>query len=167
MNYEEKQRFRQWWMWAILLPSLGAPMGVAGYWAFAHYALGRTIPNLNPGSPDPGPALVIAFLALGAPLWMMWAAELRIRVRPDALHVSFFPFMRERRFLYSQILRAEARTYNPVGEYGGWGLKGTGKNRALNVSGNRGVQLELVSGQRLLLGSQRPDELAAAINARR
>jgi hypothetical protein len=36
---------------------------------------------------------------------------------------------------------------------------------AYNVSGNRGVQLELVSGKRILIGSQQAEELAAAIEA--
>ena len=35
---------------------------------------------------------------------------------------------------------------------------------AYNVSGNRGVQPVFSNGKRLLIGSQRPDELAAAIS---
>ncbi len=35
--------------------------------------------------------------------------------------------------------------------------------KAYNVSGNRGVQLKLSSGKGLLIGSQRPEELAQAI----
>jgi hypothetical protein len=31
------------------------------------------------------------------------------------------------------------------------------------VSGNRGLQLELISGERLLIGSQRPEEFLRAI----
>jgi hypothetical protein len=34
---------------------------------------------------------------------------------------------------------------------------------AYNVSGNRGVQLELVNGKSILIGSQRAGELALAI----
>ena len=32
------------------------------------------------------------------------------------------------------------------------------------MSGNRGVQLRLANGEELLIGSQRPEELAAAIS---
>ena len=35
--------------------------------------------------------------------------------------------------------------------------------KAYNVSGNRGVQLKLSTGNGLLIGSQRPEELAQAI----
>jgi hypothetical protein len=38
-----------------------------------------------------------------------------------------------------------------------------GKGWAYNVRGNRGVQLELANGKRILIGSQRAEELAGAI----
>ena len=37
------------------------------------------------------------------------------------------------------------------------------RGKAYNVSGNEGVQLELTNGKRILIGSQRADELADAI----
>ena len=46
---------------------------------------------------------------------------------------------------------------------GGWGFRWGSSGRAYNLRGNRGVQLTLADGGRLLLGSQRADELAAAI----
>ncbi len=48
-------------------------------------------------------------------------------------------------------------------EYGGWGVKYGRAGKAYNVSGNRSVQLKLSSGKGLLIGSQRPEELAQAI----
>jgi hypothetical protein len=36
---------------------------------------------------------------------------------------------------------------------------------AYNVSGDRGVQIELLNGKRLLIGSQRAEELWQAIQA--
>jgi hypothetical protein len=62
-------------------------------------------------------------------------------------------------------VRWEARTYRPILEYGGWGIRYSpfGQGCAYNVSGNRGVQLELADGQRILIGSQRAEELARAI----
>ena len=38
---------------------------------------------------------------------------------------------------------------------------------AYNVSGDRGVELTLKDGRRVMLGSQRADELAAVIEAER
>jgi hypothetical protein len=59
----------------------------------------------------------------------------------------------------------EAVTYSPIGEYGGWGIRGIGANVALNARGDRGVRLSLTGNRRLLIGSQRPEELAQAILA--
>jgi len=41
--------------------------------------------------------------------------------------------------------------------------KGSGK--AYNMKGNQGAQLVFKNGKRLLIGSQKPDELAEAINS--
>jgi hypothetical protein len=38
---------------------------------------------------------------------------------------------------------------------------------AYNVSGDRGVELTLRDGRRVMLGSQRPEELAQAIETQR
>ena len=58
-----------------------------------------------------------------------------------------------------------ARTYRPIWEYGGWGIRCSfGKGKAYNVSGNKGVQLVFKSGKRLLIGSQRADELEEALS---
>ncbi|MBW2453742.1 MAG: hypothetical protein JRI68_04495 [Deltaproteobacteria bacterium] len=42
-------------------------------------------------------------------------------------------------------------------------MKGWANNRALNISGDEGVQLVMHDGHRLLLGSQRADSLEQAI----
>jgi len=55
-------------------------------------------------------------------------------------------------------------TYSPISDYGGWGIRYGSIGKAYNVSGNRGVQLELLNGERILIGSQKPEELAAAID---
>ena len=56
------------------------------------------------------------------------------------------------------------RQYRPILDYGGWGIRwGPGKGWAYNVSGNRGVQLELLDGKQLLIGSQNPEKLAQMI----
>ena len=92
---------------------------------------------------------------------------LRTTVTDQELIVSFgalFPLYR-RRVARTDIVSAEAATYAPIAEYGGWGIKGRPGNSALNARGNRGVRLTLRDGRRLLIGSQRPDELASALTA--
>jgi hypothetical protein len=81
------------------------------------------------------------------------------------LYICFFPFhLSFKKMPFIQIKKYEARTYSPLGEYGGWGIRYGFEGKAYNVSGNRGVQLELVNGKRLLIGSQSPEELVKAID---
>ncbi len=53
--------------------------------------------------------------------------------------------------------------YRPISQYGGWGIRGFGKNRALNARGNRGVLLTKADGSTLMIGSQKPRELLEAL----
>jgi hypothetical protein len=62
------------------------------------------------------------------------------------------------------IKRVEPATFRPIADYGFWGIRsGRDGERALIARGNRGVRLELADGSLLLIGSQRPEELAQAI----
>lgn len=67
----------------------------------------------------------------------------------------------------SEIVEVHAESYSPLREFGGWGIRGLGNNRALNMQGNQGVRLTLNDGSRLLIGSGRPDELETAIRSYR
>jgi hypothetical protein len=106
-------------------------------------------------------AIVLAVEIAAA--WLVYVMKLTVRLDDAGLHVRFFPLVK-RDIPLEEIARWEARTYRPILEYGGWGIRCGWKGMAYNVSGNRGVQLEFTNGKRLLIGSQRPEELAAAIS---
>lgn len=107
-------------------------------------------------------------LAVGAAVMIgLVLAELRVEVRPDGLYVRFFPLTRQHRFAWSEIESAEPRRYRPMREFGGWGVRFSRGGKAYNVAGDRGVQLVFTDGRRLLIGSQRADELAEAIRSAR
>jgi hypothetical protein len=83
-------------------------------------------------------------------------------VADDAVTVRFGPFYRMR-IPFSEIAHAEAVSYRPVREYGGWGIRGLGRKRALNTRGNLGVLVTRADGSTVLIGSQKPRELLAAL----
>jgi hypothetical protein len=94
---------------------------------------------------------------------LLYSMRLSVQVDAEAIRIRFFPLWKKTIPL-AEVVRWEARTYRPLLEYGGWGIRYTlGKGWAYNVRGNRGVQLELTNGQRILIGSQRAEELAGAI----
>jgi len=67
---------------------------------------------------------------------------------------------------FREIRRAEAVTYSPLGEFGGWGIRaGMGGKRAWTVRGNRAVRLHLLDGTFFYLGSRRPGRLLSWIQS--
>jgi hypothetical protein len=100
-----------------------------------------------------------------AVLFMM--LRLETEVRPDGLYVRFFPIhLNFRKFAVEDLKEYYARTYKPISEFGGWGIRcGWRGSKAYNVSGNKGVQLVLKNDKQLLIGSQKPDKLVNAIGS--
>jgi len=81
------------------------------------------------------------------------------------IYFYFFPFNVKRIFLWEEIKICRIRTYKPIAEYGGWGIRtGGSSGTAYNVSGNIGLQLELTNKKRILIGTQKPDEIKSFLN---
>lgn len=152
--FEEEQSFRQPWVWAVLLGSFVVVLAVC-------------VAALLQGAGGAAVAAMAGGVALQVgTIWLLYVMKLAVRLDEAGLHVRFWPFVRKDIPL-DEIARWEARTYRPIVEYGGWGVRCGWNGMADNVSGNRGVQLEFASGKRLLIGSQRADELAEAITRAR
>ncbi len=150
--FREEQSFRQPWLWALVAG--GAVLTIA--------RLVRMVRS-SEGNPA-GPAAALAAQAgLGSLLYVM---KMVTEVGKEALYIRAEPIRLERHIPFRNIEFCEARTYNALLEYGGWGIRRGASGRAYNVSGNRGVQLQLASGERLLIGSQRAEELAEAIRSK-
>jgi hypothetical protein len=118
--------------------------------------------------PLPDAALLLVGLAVTVfciGLVVLFAfARLITEVQSDGLYIRFIPFHpRFLRFSRETLLHWEAVKYNPLLDYGGWGIRYGLKGRAYNVRGNKGVQLELRDGKRVMIGSQRAEELARAL----
>ena len=104
-----------------------------------------------------GAAIILVVVA------MLAAIELVVAVRPGEVDVRLGP-LGGQTIPVDTIRTSSARRYRPILEYGGWGYRwGRRGSRAYNIRGNRGVQLVLQDGQRILIGSQRSEELASAI----
>jgi hypothetical protein len=121
-----------------------------------------------PNEPSILVAAALAFLLLGLAA-LFFVVRLETEVRRDGLYFRFFPIhIRYKKLGAANLVDSYARHYRPIREYGGWGIRcGFKGGRAYNVKGNRGVQLVLDDGRRLLIGSQKPHELAEAITSLR
>ena len=147
--FKEQQKFRQWWIWALLTPIL-LIVGLASFFALKE-------------STDNWPILFLLVPLFCCTLAFYWL-RLDMEVRADGIYVRFFPVQKQfRSYHWNNIDQLFIRQYQPVKEYGGWGIRGLDRNRALNVSGTQGLQLVLQDGKRLLIGTQRPEDLKAII----
>ena len=156
VRFEARPYFRQWWMW--LLIGLMVVLGWAGL--IEQIVLGQPF-GTNPG-PDWLVWLMWLLVGIGLPLLFLWL-HLRLAVTDQEIEIDYRPFS-QRRIPLSTVLGATAREYDALREYGGWGIKGWSRDkRAYNVSGNAGVELFLIDGRSVMLGSRRADELERAI----
>jgi hypothetical protein len=156
--FSERQKFSQWWLWLILLGINGVFM----YGIYTQVINGRPFGD-NPMS-DQG--LGIGFACVLLLTMLFYILRLETIVTEDGVYVRFFPIaLKFRKYGWDEIDKAYVRTYSPLGEYGGWGIKGgfSSNGRALNVSGSEGLQLELKHNTKLLIGTRKPKELTETL----
>jgi hypothetical protein len=158
--YHEEQRFRQWWVWVLVF----APAALA-WWPFMQQIIGGKPVGQNPA---PDWVVWVLWLLIGLALPLLFGRiRLTVEVTAEQVLIRYRPFS-HREVALADIQEVQARQYNAVKEYGGWGVKGWSKDKmAYNVSGDWGAELTLKDGRRIMLGSQRAEELAAAIEAGR
>ncbi len=150
--FYEKQYFRQWWVWLI-------PVGINGIfiWGFTQQViLGKTFgdnPMSNAGLIITG--LIVFFASLS-----IFIIRLETKITTEGIYVRFFPFHFKWIFInWQQINKTTVVTYQPLKEYGGWGLRYGAKGKAYSVSGNKGLKLEFTDGTSLLIGTKKEDEI--------
>jgi hypothetical protein len=86
--------------------------------------------------------------------------HLETRITREGIIVRFFPLqLKFRIYQWNDIEEIFVRRYNPLLEYGGWGMRGFANNRALNIGGDTGVQLVFKDARRLLIGTQKEKEI--------
>ena len=104
-------------------------------------------------------------LALGGAALLVRVASLTTEVRDDGVYVRFAPFHSSfRRIPFSDLTDVQATGYSPL-RYGGWGIRWSPSGVAYTVSGKTGIRLEWNGEQSVFVGSDRPDELLAAVQA--
>ena len=163
MVFREVQRWRRWWLPLAGLVAFGV-LDVTLIYAVT--ALSKA-----PTARDIESARAAAYAVMGATLglgillaFVARVMSLTTEVRADGLFVRYFPIhLSFKRIPLEDAVKCRAVTYSPLGQYGGWGIRYTWRGKAYNVSGNRGARIEYSNGRHLLIGSQRPEELCAAI----
>jgi hypothetical protein len=81
--------------------------------------------------------------------------------RRDGIYVRFPPLYGSLQFFpWENITELYIRQYDPVMEYGGWGIRTGSSGRSFSVSGETGLQLVLKDKSRFLIGTENPALMA-------
>ena len=158
--FSEKQRFKQWWFWLIIL-------GVNALFLFGvvqQVILGHPFDEKPMGNAG----ILIVFGGTIALSLMLFFTKLETQLTREAIAVRLFPFhLKFKRFKWSDLEKAYVRPYSTIVDYGGWGLRYSlsGKGKAYTISGNIGLQLEFKNGKKLLVGTKKPEELKEVLDA--
>ena len=111
---------------------------------------------------------------LSRPVWMLLGgtvvflaglvamSRMHTEVTPDSVDISMFYLISES-IPHADISEFQVLEYQPLREFGGWGLRYGPSGRAYSMSGSEGVRLVLQDGSQITLGSQNAEVLAAAI----
>jgi hypothetical protein len=150
-RYHESQRFH------------GAILGVL-IAAFVVVAV-VTIVEVVAGRPAEVWLIVVGPLVVLVVAVLLSLSHLDVDVTDEGVTIAFRYVWPARRIAFADIVGLEVRRYNPLLEYGGWGVRLGPKGWAYVTGGNEGVQLRLRKGLPVLIGSTRPRELEAAIRA--
>lgn len=142
--FKEEQRFTQLWLVVLIIFSTIVPVGII-------LTLAKSMESSE---------LVIALSVVILAPAIIFLFKLKTRIDEKGIHYRFIPFHLKTQLIpWSDIDKIYVRNYDPISEYGGWGMKGGSlwnkkKGTAINVKGDVGIQLELKNNKKLLIGTQ-------------
>jgi hypothetical protein len=157
--FSETQRFRQWWVWLLVLGGTG----ISWYGFVQQIILKKPFGN----NPAPDPVMIMIWVIFGFFFpGLFYSIRLVTEVRYDGLYVKYSPLQfHAKKIELGQIKHYEIRQYSALKEYGGYGIRQGKEGRAYNVYGNKGIQFEFQDGKKLLIGTQRPEEFMQALKS--
>ena len=149
--FSETQRFRTWWVLILLI-------------GCSTFFLMEIVDNFatKKESKEEIFYICVEILSLVIFNFLFFIFRLETQITKEGIYVRFFPFHLKFKFYdWKNISKSYIRQYQPIIEYGGWGIRiGLfGKGRAFNVRGNKGLQLEFKDNNKLLIGSNNSEEL--------
>ena len=94
--------------------------------------------------------------------------KLKTRIDEKGIYYQFYPIhLSYRIILWNEISSCYVRKYNAIFEYGGWGFKNSLRikksGKSYTVKGKIGLQLALKNGKKILIGTQKKEEIQRVI----
>lgn len=144
----------------LIVPGLIA-VAVFGCLSFAQIVSKKPIGN----HPAPTWLLLLFFAGCSAGILILSLQRLLLVITEDEIEISFGIFAHRQIIKINEIKNISVRKYDALKEFWGWGVRFNSKGRCYTVSGNAGVDIELKSGQHILIGIRELSEADAVISA--
>ena len=102
-------------------------------------------------------------------LWIVFLRLVTVRMTTEVgagqLRIRFKGVFVRRRVSVSEIASADAVRYNPVRDFGGYGIRSGAQGKAYIAAGIEAVRCLMRDGSFIFVGTQHPKELLSAIRA--
>lgn len=148
--FEEVQQFKQKWVEGLLLFTT---LFIFGCYLVNVFINGHASRETTIG-------LFVTIGLFGAFTFFLKRIKLITQITPEGIQVRFSPIQRRfQLYRWADIEQVFIRTYHPMREYGGWGLRFGLSGSAYNVAGNVGLQLVLRGNHHILIGTEKPELL--------
>ncbi len=156
--YREIQRRLPWWIYLITIG-----LTLAGF-AFSIFLFlkSNTIAEIQE-------SILASLLVILVPvicILLIFSIRLEVMIGGEGISYRLFPFhMKLRHIAWTEIVHAEVRKYKPLAEFGGWGIRFNTRRKetAYTIAGDTGLELELKSGKKILIGTEKPVETGDAL----
>jgi hypothetical protein len=153
--FTEEQQFTQLWLHIILAVSL----------IISIVLISKDLREKGWQDEDTRIGFLVILSSIVLVYGLIYSMKLKTRIDEKGIQFRFIPFHLSNRVIsWSEIKNVNVRKYNAIIEYGGWGLKGglfwiKSKGVAYNIKGNIGLQLELKNGKKILIGTQKENDI--------
>lgn len=147
--FMEEQNLDQGWLWLL--------MGVVTLIIFVTLLM----------SGQGGWIMILLGAVLVSSMALLSSFRLLTKIDDEGVHYRLSPFlMKYKTVRWQDIDQVYVRRYSPFLEYGGWGIRYGKKGWAYTAKGNQGIQLVFKNGKRILLGTQREEDISRVLSKR-
>ncbi len=187
-RYREVQDRKIWWVKLLIIAINVLSIGTFAYGLYSQMVLNHPFGD-NPMSNN---ALIwnaiLVVLLMVVVDWILFRIKLETEIDADSVRFRMSPLIRKYRVYHRDEIESwEVRTYKPIREYGGWGIrrkklryrlkqrhqagsssetvfqKIAKRSMAYTLNGTLGLQLYLKNGRDVLIGTQRRDAIEKAM----
>lgn len=143
-NHIEVQRFDQKWLWFVLILS-----AIAGILCSIFIERG----------------FLIGVFVIFPVILLLILMRIVTVINHEGVSIRYFPiYISEKKIKWDDIDNIYVRTYKPIVEFGGWGIRISKMNgMAFTTKGKYGIQIVFKNGKKLLVGTQKPHEVQEII----